>query len=263
MALSVNAAANLNRARSQPDLAWHVSLFALCLILGGLLGISFKAQHQVRKLGLPASNYEGLGVAYQSLKTKSDQDEATISSLNEKVSTLEQAVPSTNTRLRLIAQDVQRDNFLAGLTDVAGPGIVVTLQDSATRLPDAPAVQESLMIHDKDISSLINELKAGGAEAISVNDERVVALTAVRCAGPDILVNNTPQVPPYVIRAIGDPKTLAGALKLPDGVYDQIHDTDPSMIRIDSASKLHLPAYGGSTQFKFAVPVLSTVNSAG
>ena len=65
---------------------------------------------------------------------------------------------------------------------------------------------------------MVNELKAAGAEAVSVNDQRLVAVSPVRCAGPTIFVNNTPQTPPYVIRAIGEPNTLETALNISGGI---------------------------------------------
>jgi uncharacterized protein YlxW (UPF0749 family) len=147
---------------------------------------------------------------------------------------------------------------------VSGPGIIVTLNDSKKRFLDAPvAVQNAGIIHDLDINSVINELKAAGAEAISINHERVVALTAARCAGPTVFVNNIPQTPPYVIRAVGDGPTLDTALKLPGGVFDQLSQMDPAMIKIQTSDKMLVPAYTGPTQPRFAKPVYAPVSEGG
>ena len=62
------------------------------------------------------------------------------------------------------------------------------------------------IIHDEDLLRVLNELCAAGAEAISINDQRIVATTEVRCAGPTVSVNNVRSAPPYVIKAIGNPK---------------------------------------------------------
>jgi len=263
MGLFVTSASTSGQ-RSEVNRSWWISLFVLCAILGALLGISFKAQNQIRQKQLPSANYEGLADRYTILKQHSDDGDRTIAALQKQVSRLERAVPSTNGRLTVISQDLQHANFLAGFTDVSGPGIVVTLNDSKKRFLDAPiSVQDAGIIHDSDINRVINELKAAGAEALCVNKQRIVGLTAVRCAGPTVFVNNVPQTPPYVVRAIGDSATLATGLKLPGGVFDQLSQMDPTMIKIDTADKMVLPSYTGPNQPRFAKPVLSPVGGGG
>lgn len=149
-----------------------------------------------------------------------------------------------------------RAYLLAGLTPVQGPGVIATLTDSKKRLPTMPAgIQPPNLIHDTDINQVINELKAAGAEAISVNGQRLVTTSAIRTAGPTMLVNNTPQTPPYVIKAIGAPKTLVGALNLRGGGADQLKRFDPAMFSIQQAQTLTLPAYSGSGEPRYAKPV--------
>jgi uncharacterized protein YlxW (UPF0749 family) len=91
-----------------------------------------------------------------------------------------------------------------------------------------------------------------------VNQERVVATTAIRCAGPTVFVNNTEQTPPYTVQAIGVPATLATALKTPGGVYDQISNLDPAMIGVKTADKLILPAFTGPTQPQYAKEIVNS-----
>lgn len=99
--------------------------------------------------------------------------------------------------------------FRAGLTPVKGKGIVIIMED-------APEIGElridEYIIHDRDINEILDELKANGAQAISVNGERVVTDTKPVCAGPTIIVNNNRYPPPYVIKAIGDPDILYEAI---------------------------------------------------
>ncbi|NLM74130.1 MAG: DUF881 domain-containing protein [Clostridiaceae bacterium] len=97
----------------------------------------------------------------------------------------------------------------AGLAPVKGSGIVITLED-------APAIGElninDYIIHDSQVNAILDELKAYGAQAISVNGERVISTTKPVCAGPTIIVNNNRYPPPYVIKAIGDPYALFDAV---------------------------------------------------
>ena len=133
--------------------------------------------------------------------------------------------------------------LLAGLTPVQGPGIIVTLNDSQKLAPHIPAgFAPPNLIHDTDIAAVVNELKAAGAEAISVNGQRLVATSAIRCVGPTIFINYTPQAPPFVIKAIGDSKALQTAMELPSSITKQIRTYDPAMLSVQTAETLMLPA---------------------
>ena len=86
-----------------------------------------------------------------------------------------------------------------------------------------------------------------------------MATSPVRCAGPTVFVNNTAQTPPYVIRAIGDGPTLQTAINLPGGAGDQIRAFDPTMIKVQAAARVLVPAYSGASQPKYAKPVIQFV----
>ncbi|MCW3059196.1 MAG: hypothetical protein JWQ02_1017 [Capsulimonas sp.] len=262
MGLPLNSPPHTAASPSDQQRSWAVSLCTLCAILGALLALSFKTQNQIRQSNVPAANYEGLSYEYLILKKKATDDERTIGSLQQNISDLENSAPSQNKQFQVLTDDLNRAKTLAGLTAVKGPGVTVTLNDSKKRFPDAPlAVQMITIVHDVDINQFVNELKAAGAEAISVNDQRLVANSAIRCAGPTVYINNTPQTPPYVIQAIGDAKTLDTALRLPGGAFDQMHGMDATMVRIAHAEKLIIPAYAGATQPRYAQPVETNARS--
>src|SRR5262249_31305150 len=105
-----------------------------------------------------------------------------------------------------------------------------------------------------DIANVVNELKAAGAEAIAVNGQRVVGSTAIRCVGPVVHVNDVPAAPPYVVLAIGDQNALLGGLNLPGGGLDGLRHFDTDMVRIEKKQTLHIPAFAGITQMRFARP---------
>ena len=90
----------------------------------------------------------------------------------------------------------------AGTTALHGPGVEVTLSDS-DRSPPSPDEAGAYRIHDSDLQLVVNALFAAGAEAVAINDSRVVVTTPIRAAGDTIVVNFRPLSPPYRIRAIG------------------------------------------------------------
>lgn len=104
---------------------------------------------------------------------------------------------------RELTEEIDRLQLLVGTAAVSGPGIVVTVDDG----PEAD-VEEDARVSDSDLQAIVNALLAAGAEAVSVDDRRVGALTAIREAGSAILVDYRAVSPPYVVRAIGDPDEM-------------------------------------------------------
>lgn len=113
-----------------------------------------------------------------------------------------------------LAQRSRALGVLAGEFGVSGPGLVITLNDaeevgqSAAADPRAADNSDQGRVIDRDLQIVVNGLWAAGAEAVSVNGERLTALSAIRSAGQAILVDFRPLVPPYVVQAIGGPADL-------------------------------------------------------
>ncbi|MGQ4506666.1 DUF881 domain-containing protein [Dermabacteraceae bacterium P13138] len=123
----------------------------------------------------------------------------------EKVSQLQGQVLGGGT-----GAELSRNEEITGATDLTGEGIVVQLQDSQGQrtLPGQTATAGTNRVRDTEVQLVVNALWHGGAEAISVNGQRVTARTAIRTAGDSILVDFRPLSPPYEITAIGDPDRL-------------------------------------------------------
>ena len=240
---------------------WWATLFLLCGLLGAMLGLSVKTQ-RVKNAVDNADRLQGMAALIKA--NAADQDR--IAQLQKDNAQLVKSVPSDTGRVKLLAKQLAQAQFLAGLTDVKGPGVIVTLNDSKNPFPNGlpPGMTPPNVIHDTDINQVVNELKAAGAEAVSVNDQRLVAVSPVRCAGPTVFVNNTPQTPPYVIKAIGNPKTLEAAVSMAGGIASQIKSFDPAMFKVDRSVKpLLISAYAGGIEPKYAVPATTTVASDG
>jgi uncharacterized protein YlxW (UPF0749 family) len=158
-----------------------------------------------------------------------------------------------------LQKQVQQLEFLAGFTQVRGPGLLVSLDDNRKGAAEAQANNpgqfkaEDYLIHYTHLLYIVNELRVGGAEAISINDQRIEASSDIRCAGPLILVNTTRLAPPYIIRAIGNPGSMTQVLKMPDSEYN-ILKMAGYPVSLESSPLLLLPAYQGAYQFSYATP---------
>lgn len=110
------------------------------------------------------------------------------------------------------------DPAASRLVTVQGPGLIVTLSDNR----DAGPGNTVRLVQDADIGDTVKELFAAGAEAVSVDGQRCTRTTEIRCAGPTITANEVMLVPPYEIKAVGDPKTLEKALRAKGGIVERL-----------------------------------------
>ena len=155
----------------------------------------------------------------------------------------------------LLNKSLQDTKRFAGLTPVEGPGVTVTLRDSTKggiKLNDQVIYTPDTNNHDIDVLRIVNELFAAGAEAIAVNDHRIAGPTSIRCVGPTILIDDVKVASPIVVKAIGDPDTMVGALTLNGGVLSEIRSSDAGMVEIEKEKSLKLDAYAGRTDFRLA-----------
>lgn len=148
---------------------------------------------------------------------------------------------------------VAANRAAAGYTALAGPGIIVELDD-APRLAELPdgASNDDLVVHQSDVQAVFNALWAGGAEAMSIMDVRVLTTSAVRCVGNTLLLHGGVYSPPFQIAAIGDPSALQQALNESEGVQwfkDAVTHFQLGY-RETVQAELTVPAFEGSTTLR-------------
>jgi uncharacterized protein YlxW (UPF0749 family) len=132
--------------------------------------------------------------------------------LETEVAALQDSVLSRSQVGQRLEQRLQRLSVLSGATPLRGPGLLITVDDAK----DAAADRTGEVL-DTDLQKLVNALWVAGAEAISVDNQRITARSAIRGAGSAITVNYRSLTTPYVIRAIGDPDTLPARLLETEG----------------------------------------------
>jgi uncharacterized protein YlxW (UPF0749 family) len=135
----------------------------------------------------------------------------------------------------------------AGLTAVQGPGLLVVLDD-ARSVPSDPGVDlNQLVVHQSDLQSVVNALWAGGAEAMTVAGQRIVATSAVRCVGNTLLLNGRVFSPPFRVLAIGPAQQMQDSLDRAPGVtlFKQAASYYGLGYTVESQDAMQLPAYAG------------------
>lgn len=154
---------------------------------------------------------------------------------------------------KFLSEQLKRAEIMAGLVDVKGPGITVTLKDN----DNSSLSSGETLIHDEDLRRVVNELLAAGAEAVCINNSRIVSTTAIRCVGPTILVNDTKMAPPYTIKAIGKTDPLLAAVNLKGGVIDNLRLWG-FPISVSASSEMVIPRYNGAINFSSATIIEQT-----
>lgn len=161
-----------------------------------------------------------------------------------------ESTTSNNGELSNLEEQIKEGNKLLGLTEVTGEGVIVTLKDNTSTSPNALVDNSDLVVHDMDVLSVINELKNAGAEAIAINDQRLINTTGIVCDGNVIQINGQKIGAPFEIKAIGLSEQLA-ALSRPGGYLSILQQYGIGTELVKSKS-ITIPKYTGSINFKYA-----------
>ncbi len=180
---------------------------------------------------------------YEALKEKYEENQKVVEEYKTNSSSNDTLIASMKTEL-------ENANILAGIAKVKGEGVVVTLEDST----DTTLSQEAGLVHDTDLISVVSELKSAGAEAISINGQRVIATTAIRCVGPTIQVNSTKVASPFYIKAIGNAKYLESALNIKNGVVSSLKSYGIK-VDVETDKSITIDKYDATLKFGYATIV--------
>jgi len=219
-------------------------IFIVFLILGVVLALQFRSTLYAKKIKSQSElNLEELRAQIEEETNTSNILKAQIDEImtyNE-ILIEEYLADQSNDKLSI---EWERNRLLAGLTDVKGPGIVIVLDDATPGKVDF--VSDTLLVHDQDIKVILNELKAAGAQAISINGERITAVSEQVCVGPSILINKDRHSAPYEINAIGDPDVLYNAIVNSEHVQLMIRDN--IKVEIKKTKEVIVPKFSGKVE---------------
>lgn len=223
---------------------WYIPVTIAC-ILSGLL-------FQFKPVTSGCNNLAGI---INKLETERDNLQKEVFSMKEKINIYEDDKLKEKKLLNTLNKELLETKLKSGFIPVKGEGITITLKDS----PSAPHTGEDpyfFIVHDTDLRTIITELWAAGGEAISINGERIIATTSIRCVGPSIMVNTTRLLPPYEINVIGSSEKLQEALKMPGGYMDSMALSIKNGVIIDItlSKEVKIPAYKGDMVFQYAMP---------
>jgi uncharacterized protein YlxW (UPF0749 family) len=233
---------------------WVVPVSIMCVILGFMTTMAWVTQDNRKSRRSYLQSDQSTRIRESEVDIEAfEQLQNRVQELLQQNAKLEKSLSGSSSEAKTLNESLQQIKQFSGLTELEGPGIVVTLRDSpkTSGMGLGAGAESGDVIHDTDVLRVVNELLSSGAEAVSVNDHRVTNRSSFRCVGPTILVNDIKIASPVEIRAIGDPKTLFGAMNLPGGILADIRQADPGMVEIERVEKMSIKAYTGSITGRF------------
>lgn len=179
-----------------------ITIGLVIFILTAVIFLQFKTINQTDITSLENMREDELRTEISNFKQKIDELSKEIGDTNSKISEYEEAINTDKEASEILVKELEQQNNILGKNDVKGSGVVITLTDTSAQ-----------KISGEDIRELLNELKSAGAEAISINGQRIVYDSYVIDIGTTyISVNGERLVSPYEVKAIGNPTYLESGL---------------------------------------------------
>jgi len=173
--------------------------------------------------------------------------------LEERMKIIESEQAAEDDFIKSLVSDLERYKLASGVLDARGPGVVITIKDSV-RMDEYVDDYDTILYNSEQLLSLVNKLKEAGAEAISINEQRIVGTTEISLAGNGININGTATAQPYTVKAIGNPDTLESALTIRGGVIDAMKRNFNWIVDVEQREEVSIARYMGVISFKNAKP---------
>lgn len=237
---------------------WRIGTPVVVLLSGALFAVSGTNSQGT---DLRPGRYTDLATLTQSASDDYEALQAESLRLKTEVDALTDAVDDARVRReQRLAEELRGP---AGLEEVDGPGLTVVLSDApedaleeAVRNPDPELDLDRLVVHQQDIQAVVNALWAGGAGAVTIQGQRVVTTTGIKCSGSAVRLQGVPYPQPYTIQAVGDPALLQAALDSNLDVARYRADADRPDIGVgwslEEESAIAAPAYTGLVDISLA-----------
>jgi uncharacterized protein YlxW (UPF0749 family) len=244
-----------NRARALVHVRrGTVGLTVVAVILGVYLAAQWQSKPRPA-VAAPEYRREVATATIQRLEAEQSELKKQIAELRGQLADHQKSAAADGSAMADLTGELEREKLLAGTVAVRGPGLRVILDDSAVKTIPPKEDPSMYIVHEYQLRDVVNVLWAAGAEAISINGERMVGPSSIYCVGSTILINDVRTSPPYEFLVVGDParmetaladatnlKALKGRIK----VYSL-------QFNVQRLRDLLVPAYSGSLDVRHAV----------
>lgn len=209
----------------------NIVIAMICMLLGIALSWQLKSTYSNSKMDKnTTTRMEFLKDELIAAKSLNDSLRSRNEQLVNQIREYEKDQGNQTAYERNLKMELERARMLSGLVDVEGKGIIITLNNTYYNV-----------VEQNDILKLLNELKASDVQALSVNEERIIATSEVREAGGYIIINGKQFLAPFEIKAIAPQDKVENALSMVGGIIEQLRDLYKLSVEVQRADKVIIP----------------------
>lgn len=221
----------------------------ICAIIGIMLATQLQTIGNMGGL-VSTQRADELLVELNQVKKENQELSSRASILETEIRDFEALAADNNRYIEKLLSDVNNAKLYSGQTEVSGPGIQITLDYESVENDGF----DPFLYNSELLLLMVNELNAAGAEAISINGERIISTSEIRLAGSHININGKKHSRPFVFKVIGDTKTLRSAVLIRAGIAD-IMRANYISVSIEDVPDLVVEAYQSAIVYRYAKPV--------
>jgi uncharacterized protein YlxW (UPF0749 family) len=233
---------------------WRLVAVVVFVLAGTLFVTSGLA---ARGLDLRASSVTDLDTVLRQERQRADDLQQRVAALTRDVNALGENVDDA--QVSDLRDQVAALRGPAGFEKVHGPALTVVLSDAPkdkinSAVEKGEVAADQLVVHQQDIQVVVNALWAGGAEAMTLQEQRVISTTGIKCVGNTVVLHGVPYAPPYEITAIGDLDALRSSLDSSENIdgYKTYVDAYDLGYEVSTDEDVTMPAYDGSIDLRYA-----------
>lgn len=235
--------------------AWRAVTLAVVLLTGFLFATSAQESEGT---DLRAGRFTDLASVVRAERQQTNRLTEEVGQLNAEIEQLSAGLGDRS--VRRVQQRVETLVDPAGLTPVTGPGLRITLTDAPEEVRAGyTGDPNDVIVHQQDIQAAANALWRGGAEAVTIQGQRLVSTTGIKCEGSNVTLQGVPYAPPYVLVGIGDVAAMAESVEA-DEYLDLYRAAAAKPIggvgwTVEELGTVTAPAYDGLIDVLWAKPV--------
>jgi uncharacterized protein YlxW (UPF0749 family) len=231
----------------------HSLVLLLPAVLFGLL-VSVQWRTQAERNSLTVRYNAPLLDAAKTLQNEQAALKAQLVDLRAELDQIQTSASTQSDAAKDLQARIDALKIVAGLNERTGDGVLITLDDA--RASTAAKDVEKSICHNTDLTDIVNQAWKGGAQAIAINEERIVGSSSIYCVGSTIMVNGTLMSPPFTVVVIGPQNDLLATYDDPSQLRDikQRRDVYGLGFRVSRASGLRVAPYRGALNIRYGIP---------
>lgn len=231
-----------NNKINKANIAMSITMVIVCTVLVGTLLIQFKTVEEVNETDIENMRETELREQISNWKSKYEETNEKLHDVNEKIAEYNSKIEANEESSSVLDNELLQSNILIGNTKVTGEGVVITLEDT-----------DQAVIEASDLLELVNQLRAAGAEAISINEIRITSMSDIfEISSQYILVKPKQRISsPYVVKAIGNQTYLVSSLSIKNTGYIDSHTNSGQSVKLEKQRNITIQKYLGNFEVKY------------